>query len=64
MSDIENFSEYEDIVKKVLKRQPTKAITISINIKNVDRSAKMLLILMMIHAYYYILEGYIWRLKG
>jgi hypothetical protein len=35
--DVENFSEYEDVVKKVMERQPTRAITVFVD---VDRAAK------------------------
>ena len=40
MCDVENFSEYEDVVKKVLEKQPTKAITVFVDMKDVDRAAK------------------------
>jgi hypothetical protein len=31
-----NFSEYEDVVQKVLKRRPTRAITVFVDMKDVD----------------------------
>jgi hypothetical protein len=38
--DVENFSEYEDVVKKVLEKQPTRTITIYVDIKDIDRATK------------------------
>jgi ACT domain-containing protein len=38
--NVENFSKYEDMVKKVMERQPTRAITVFIDIKDIDRTAK------------------------
>jgi hypothetical protein len=38
--DVENFSKYEDMVKKVMERQPTRAITVFVDMKNVDHTAK------------------------
>jgi hypothetical protein len=38
--DVENFSEYEDVVKKVLEKRPTRAITVYVDMKDVDRAAK------------------------
>jgi hypothetical protein len=38
--NVENFSEYEDVVKKVMKRQPTRAITVFVDMKDVDHAAK------------------------
>ena len=38
--DVENFAEYEDVVKRVLERRPTKAITVYVDIKDIDRAAK------------------------
>ena len=38
--DIENFLEYEAIVKKILERKPNKAITISIDAKDIDKAVK------------------------
>ncbi len=38
--DVENFSEYDDVVKKVLKLQPTKAITVFVDMKDVNHAAK------------------------
>lgn len=40
MCDIENFLKYEDVVKKVLKKWPTKPITVFIDMKNTDRFTK------------------------
>jgi hypothetical protein len=38
--DVENFFEYEDVVKKIVERKPTKAVTISIDMKDVEKAAK------------------------
>lgn len=38
--DVENFSEYEDVVKKVLEKQPTRAITVFVDMKDVDKAAR------------------------
>jgi len=38
--DVENFAEYEDVVKRVLERRPTKAITVYVDMKDIDRAAK------------------------
>ncbi|KAF8494901.1 hypothetical protein F5888DRAFT_1616438 [Russula emetica] len=40
--DVENFLEYEDVVKKVLERRPTKAITVFVDMKDVDCAVKKL----------------------
>ncbi len=34
--DVENYSEYEDVVKKVLEKRPTKAITVYLDMKDVN----------------------------
>lgn len=62
-------------MKKVLERQPTKAITVSVDMKDVDRAAKKVcsntLLLsasgvtkFMMRSSYYITERYVWRLGG
>ena len=38
--DVENFLEYEDVVKKVLERRPTRGITVFVDMKDVDRAVK------------------------
>ena len=38
--DVENFAEYEDVVKRVLERRPTKAITVYVDMKDIDKAAK------------------------
>jgi hypothetical protein len=38
--DVENFSEYEDVVKKVLEKRPTRAITVYVDMKDIERAAK------------------------
>ena len=40
MCDVKNFSKYKDMVKKVLEREPTWAITVFVDIKDVDHAAK------------------------
>jgi hypothetical protein len=37
---MENFSEYEDVVKTVLWKRPTKPITVYVDMKDIDRAAK------------------------
>jgi ACT domain-containing protein len=37
--DVENFFKYKDVVKKIMERKPTKVITISINMKDVEKAA-------------------------
>jgi len=32
--------EYEDVVKKVLERQPTRGITVFVDMKDVDHAVK------------------------
>jgi capsule polysaccharide modification protein KpsS len=38
--NVENFSEYEDMVRKVLKLQPMKAITVFVDMKDINHAAK------------------------
>ena len=38
--DIENFSEYEGVVKKLLERWPTRPITVFVDMKDIDCAAK------------------------
>jgi len=37
--DVENFSEYQDVVSKIIERQPTRAVTISVDMADVERAA-------------------------
>ncbi|KAN0107087.1 hypothetical protein V8E52_010508 [Russula decolorans] len=38
--NVENFMEYQDMVRRVLERRPTRAITIFVDMKDVDCAAK------------------------
>ena len=40
MCDVENFSEYEGVVKKLLKRRPIRPIMVFVDMKDIDRTAK------------------------
>ena len=65
--DVENFLEYEDVVKKVLEKRPTRAITVFIDMKDVDKAAKKVcaIVLWMSDAYFLLsTERSIWRLGG
>jgi len=39
--DVINFEEYEDVANKILERKPTKAVTIFVDMKDVERSIKV-----------------------
>ena len=39
--DVINFEEYEDVVIKILEKKPTRAITIFINMKDVEKSIRV-----------------------
>ena len=36
--DVINYEEYEDVVNKVLEKNPTRAITIFVDIKDIERN--------------------------
>ena len=36
--DVINYEEYEDIVNKVLEKNPTRAITIFVDMKDIERN--------------------------
>ena len=36
--DVINYKEYEDVVNKVLEKNPTRAITIFVNMKDIERN--------------------------
>jgi hypothetical protein len=38
--NVENFSGYEDVVKKMMEWQLTRAITVFVDMKDVDHTAK------------------------
>jgi hypothetical protein len=37
--DVETFAEYEDVAKKILERQPTRAVVIFVDMKDVEKAA-------------------------
>jgi hypothetical protein len=39
--DVINFNEYEDVVNKILEKKPTRAITIFVDMKDVEKSIKV-----------------------
>jgi len=39
--DVINFEEYEDVANKILERKPTRAVTIFVDMKDVERSIKV-----------------------
>jgi hypothetical protein len=66
--DVENFLEYEDVVKKVLVKRPTRPITVYVDMKDVDRAAKVCISSIVTKnislTLYYATERWIWRLGG
>ncbi len=36
--DVINYEEYEDVVNKVLEKNPTRAITIFVDMKDIERN--------------------------
>jgi len=39
--DVINYEEYEDVTNKILEKKPTRAITISVDMKDIERSIKV-----------------------
>jgi hypothetical protein len=39
--DVINFEEYEDVARKILEKRPTRAITIFIDMKDVEKSIRV-----------------------
>ncbi len=51
MCDIINFREYEDVSHKILEKKPTRAITIFIDMKDIEKSTRIcMLVIFYIYA--------------